>query len=209
LSPPMQALLGRYARDSFYDEFADDVGVPSIQHRVVIAEPVIPLSCHPTVVGDGLAPRHIDLRPLRALRSGSRRAGLRAHARCLTDTWILDGDSAALHRKNPMLSRIADRPESLHVVNTRCAHRLRLTIRCSPAAALGQRSRSVAGSDRKYVCTPFVSRTESIPCTKTKGAWPKSGGGRPRLPEHPEQAPGADEAMTLVRNFVAESLLFA
>jgi uncharacterized circularly permuted ATP-grasp superfamily protein len=31
--------------------------------REFIAQPIIPLSCHPTVVGDGLAPRHIDLRP--------------------------------------------------------------------------------------------------------------------------------------------------
>ena len=31
--------------------------------RDFIAQPIIPLSCHPTVVGAGLAPRHIDLRP--------------------------------------------------------------------------------------------------------------------------------------------------
>jgi uncharacterized circularly permuted ATP-grasp superfamily protein len=31
--------------------------------RDFIAQPIVPLSCHPTVVGDGLAPRHIDLRP--------------------------------------------------------------------------------------------------------------------------------------------------
>jgi uncharacterized circularly permuted ATP-grasp superfamily protein len=31
--------------------------------REFIAQPVIPLSCHPTVVTDGLAPRHVDLRP--------------------------------------------------------------------------------------------------------------------------------------------------
>jgi uncharacterized circularly permuted ATP-grasp superfamily protein len=31
--------------------------------RDFIAQPIIPLSCHPTVVGDTLAPRHIDLRP--------------------------------------------------------------------------------------------------------------------------------------------------
>jgi uncharacterized circularly permuted ATP-grasp superfamily protein len=31
--------------------------------REFIAQPIVPLSCHPTVVGDGLAPRHIDLRP--------------------------------------------------------------------------------------------------------------------------------------------------
>jgi uncharacterized circularly permuted ATP-grasp superfamily protein len=34
--------------------------------REFIAQPIIPLSCHPTVVGDGLAPRHIDLRPYSA-----------------------------------------------------------------------------------------------------------------------------------------------
>ena len=31
--------------------------------RDFIAQPIIPLSCHPTVFGDTLAPRHIDLRP--------------------------------------------------------------------------------------------------------------------------------------------------
>jgi uncharacterized circularly permuted ATP-grasp superfamily protein len=33
------------------------------QPRDFIAQPIIPLSCHPTVVGEMLAPRHIDLRP--------------------------------------------------------------------------------------------------------------------------------------------------
>jgi uncharacterized circularly permuted ATP-grasp superfamily protein len=31
--------------------------------RDFIAQPIIPLSCHPTIVGESLAPRHIDLRP--------------------------------------------------------------------------------------------------------------------------------------------------
>jgi uncharacterized circularly permuted ATP-grasp superfamily protein/uncharacterized alpha-E superfamily protein len=31
--------------------------------REFIAQPIIPLSCHPTIVGDGIAPRHVDLRP--------------------------------------------------------------------------------------------------------------------------------------------------
>jgi uncharacterized circularly permuted ATP-grasp superfamily protein len=31
--------------------------------RDFIAQPIIPLSCHPTVVGDDVAPRHVDLRP--------------------------------------------------------------------------------------------------------------------------------------------------
>ena len=31
--------------------------------RDFIAQPIIPLSCHPTIIGDTLAPRHIDLRP--------------------------------------------------------------------------------------------------------------------------------------------------
>jgi len=31
--------------------------------REFIAQPIIPLSCHPTIVADGIAPRHIDLRP--------------------------------------------------------------------------------------------------------------------------------------------------
>ncbi len=31
--------------------------------RDFIAQPIIPLSCHPTIAGETLAPRHIDLRP--------------------------------------------------------------------------------------------------------------------------------------------------
>jgi uncharacterized circularly permuted ATP-grasp superfamily protein len=31
--------------------------------REFIAQPIVPLSCHPTICGDGIAPRHIDLRP--------------------------------------------------------------------------------------------------------------------------------------------------
>ena len=31
--------------------------------RDFIAQPIIPLSCHPTIVGESIAPRHIDLRP--------------------------------------------------------------------------------------------------------------------------------------------------
>ncbi|GAC1533063.1 MAG: circularly permuted type 2 ATP-grasp protein [Candidatus Velthaea sp.] len=31
--------------------------------REFIAQPIVPLSTHPTIVGDGIAPRHIDLRP--------------------------------------------------------------------------------------------------------------------------------------------------
>jgi uncharacterized circularly permuted ATP-grasp superfamily protein len=31
--------------------------------RDFIAQPIIPLSCHPTVVGEDVAPRHVDLRP--------------------------------------------------------------------------------------------------------------------------------------------------
>ena len=31
--------------------------------REFIAQPIIPLSCHPTIIGDSMAPRHIDLRP--------------------------------------------------------------------------------------------------------------------------------------------------
>jgi uncharacterized circularly permuted ATP-grasp superfamily protein len=31
--------------------------------REFIAQPIVPLSCHPTIVGDGISPRHLDLRP--------------------------------------------------------------------------------------------------------------------------------------------------
>jgi uncharacterized circularly permuted ATP-grasp superfamily protein len=31
--------------------------------RDFISQPIIPLSCHPTVVGDEVSPRHVDLRP--------------------------------------------------------------------------------------------------------------------------------------------------
>jgi uncharacterized circularly permuted ATP-grasp superfamily protein len=36
--------------------------------RDFIAQPIIPLSTHPTVVGETLAPRHIDLRPYVLMR---------------------------------------------------------------------------------------------------------------------------------------------
>jgi hypothetical protein len=43
-----------------------------------------------------------------------------------------------------MLSRVADRPESLHVANTGCARRLRLTIRGSPGPVSGLDSKEAA-----------------------------------------------------------------
>ena len=49
-------------------EFADAIRATP---REFIAQPVVALSAHPTVVEDGLAPRHVDLRPF-ALLAGDR-----------------------------------------------------------------------------------------------------------------------------------------
>jgi uncharacterized circularly permuted ATP-grasp superfamily protein len=49
-------------------EFADAIRA---KPREFIAQPVVTLSAHPTVVEDGLAPRHVDLRPF-ALLAGDR-----------------------------------------------------------------------------------------------------------------------------------------
>jgi uncharacterized circularly permuted ATP-grasp superfamily protein len=38
--------------------------------RDFIAQPIIPLSCHPTVIGDEVSPRHVDLRPFVLMNDG-------------------------------------------------------------------------------------------------------------------------------------------
>ncbi len=73
--------------------------------REFIAQPIVPLSCHPTVVGDGLAPRHVDLRPyvlygkeVEAPPCALTRVALREGSLVVNssqgggskDTWILD-----------------------------------------------------------------------------------------------------------------------
>jgi len=53
-------LMGPYATPAERARFAEAI---ESNPREFIAQPVIPLSCHPTIVGDEILPRHIDLRP--------------------------------------------------------------------------------------------------------------------------------------------------
>jgi uncharacterized circularly permuted ATP-grasp superfamily protein len=53
-------LMGPYATEAERGRFKIAI---EERPRDFIAQPVIPLSCHPTVVGGTLMPRHVDLRP--------------------------------------------------------------------------------------------------------------------------------------------------
>jgi uncharacterized circularly permuted ATP-grasp superfamily protein len=53
-------LMGPFASAAERARFKDAI---EAKPRDFIAQPIIPLSCHPTVVGEALAPRHLDLRP--------------------------------------------------------------------------------------------------------------------------------------------------
>jgi uncharacterized circularly permuted ATP-grasp superfamily protein len=53
-------LMGPSSTQTERDRFRDAI---EASPREFIAQPIIPLSCHPTVVGEELSPRHIDLRP--------------------------------------------------------------------------------------------------------------------------------------------------
>ena len=57
--------------NSTADERASFADAIHAQPRDFIAQPVVTLSAHPTVVADGLAPRHVDLRPF-ALLAGDK-----------------------------------------------------------------------------------------------------------------------------------------
>jgi len=57
-------LIGPMSTAQQREEFADAINA---QPREFIAQPVITLSAHPTVVEEGLAPRHVDLRPFALL----------------------------------------------------------------------------------------------------------------------------------------------
>ena len=61
-------LIGPMSTAAQRAEFADAVRA---KPREFIAQPVVTLSAHPTVAGDALAPRHVDLRPF-ALLAGDR-----------------------------------------------------------------------------------------------------------------------------------------
>ncbi|HEY0613855.1 MAG TPA: circularly permuted type 2 ATP-grasp protein [Candidatus Elarobacter sp.] len=61
-------LIGPMSTAAQREEFADAI---SAMPREFIAQPVVTLSAHPTVVEDGLAPRHVDLRPF-ALLAGDK-----------------------------------------------------------------------------------------------------------------------------------------
>jgi uncharacterized circularly permuted ATP-grasp superfamily protein len=53
-------LMGPFATADERVKFAEAIRA---NPREFIAQPIVPLSCHPTIIGDALAPRHIDLRP--------------------------------------------------------------------------------------------------------------------------------------------------
>jgi uncharacterized circularly permuted ATP-grasp superfamily protein len=53
-------LMGPFATAEERGKFAEAIRA---NPREFIAQPIVPLSCHPTIIGDALAPRHIDLRP--------------------------------------------------------------------------------------------------------------------------------------------------
>jgi uncharacterized circularly permuted ATP-grasp superfamily protein len=53
-------LMGPFASAAERARFKDAI---EAKPRDFIAQPIIPLSCHPIVVGEALAPRHLDLRP--------------------------------------------------------------------------------------------------------------------------------------------------
>ena len=53
-------LMGPFATAEEREKFAEAIRA---NPREFIAQPIVPLSCHPTIIGDSMAPRHIDLRP--------------------------------------------------------------------------------------------------------------------------------------------------
>ena len=53
-------LMGPQSTGAERDNFARAI---TDNPREFIAQPIIPLSCHPTICGDAIAPRHLDLRP--------------------------------------------------------------------------------------------------------------------------------------------------
>lgn len=53
-------LMGPYSTAAERARFAEAI---EAKPRDFIAQPVIPLSCHPTIVDDEIVPRHVDLRP--------------------------------------------------------------------------------------------------------------------------------------------------
>ncbi len=53
-------LMGPFSTAEEREKFADAI---RDNPREFIAQPIVPLSCHPTIIGDAIAPRHIDLRP--------------------------------------------------------------------------------------------------------------------------------------------------
>jgi carboxylate-amine ligase len=96
-------VIGTHAGDDDLDELAAEL---ELWPERYIAQPVVPLSCHPTVVGDGLELRHVDLRPFAyaagdetiVLPGGLTRVALDAGALIVNssqsgggkDTWVLD-----------------------------------------------------------------------------------------------------------------------
>jgi uncharacterized circularly permuted ATP-grasp superfamily protein len=98
-------LMGPYASEAERARFAEAI---QANPREFIAQPVIPLSCSPTISGDDIVPRHIDLRPFVlyaeevevppaaltrvALQEGSLVVNS-SQGGGTKDTWIMDTDS--------------------------------------------------------------------------------------------------------------------
>jgi len=97
-------LMGPMASKAEIDEFRRRIEAAP---RDYIAQPMIPLSCHPTFVGDGFEGRHIDLRPfilygekIVVVPGGLTRVALRKGSLVVNssqgggskDTWVLYGN---------------------------------------------------------------------------------------------------------------------
>jgi uncharacterized circularly permuted ATP-grasp superfamily protein len=95
-------VIGRSASDEELEETRANI---EANPRGYIAQEVVELSTHPTFAGDGLAPRHIDLRPFivtgettRVVAGGLTRVALREGSLIVNssqgggskDTWVLD-----------------------------------------------------------------------------------------------------------------------
>lgn len=99
-------LMGPYASKTERARFAAAI---EANPRDFIAQPIIPLSCHPTIVEDAIVPRHVDLRPFAlygedvevppaaltrvALRKGSLVVNS-SQGGGSKDTWIMEPDPA-------------------------------------------------------------------------------------------------------------------
>jgi uncharacterized circularly permuted ATP-grasp superfamily protein len=106
-------LIGPHASDEEIARFRDRI---TADPRGYIAQEVVSLSRHPTLVEDGLAGRHVDLRPfaiagesVEVIPGGLTRVALREGSLVVNssqgggskDTWVLDGDGSAARSRTP------------------------------------------------------------------------------------------------------------